>query len=130
MFEVSHSNSEAFKGFVAIDGVTFDYSPDNECKIKPPDSGTHTPTDPPGSEPTNADFETDWCGWSEDSGLNSEENFAWNRTRGADQDGVNGPQLDYDESSQSNIQVIDRSHMFSFDQVISSGHLDPKEQQK
>ena len=105
MFEVSHSNSEEPKGYVAIDSFTFDYNPQNDCEIKPPDAGTNTPTDPPGSEPTNADFETDWCGWSEDSGLNSEENFVWNRTRGADQDGVNGPEIDYDESKQSNFSI-------------------------
>ena len=63
------------------------------------------PTDSPGSEPTGADFEDcGWGDWSEDSGLNSEENFVWNRTTGAEQDGVNGPSLDYDSTATSNLE--------------------------
>ena len=70
--------------------------------MKPPDSDVK-PTDSPGSEPTSADFEDcGWCDWSEDSGLNSEENFVWNRTTGADQDGVVGPTHDYENTRSSN----------------------------
>ena len=105
MFQIVHSdNNNTQAGYAAVDSIMFDYSPDNECEVLPPDAIVK-PTAPPGSEPADADFEQDWCGWSEDSGLNSEENFVWNRTTGAQQDGVNGPQLDYDSTDSSKLNI-------------------------
>ena len=102
----------------------------------PPDADVK-PTDSPGSEPTGADFEDcGWCEWSEDSGLNSEENFVWNRTTGAEQDGVIGPSLDYDSTATSNYKkepnenhnAALKSRYSLFVQVISFGLLDPEAQ--
>ena len=105
MFQIVHSdNNNTQAGYAAVDSIMFDYSPDNECEVLRPDAIVK-PTAPPGSEPADADFEQDWCGWSEDSGLNSEENFVWNRTTGAQQDGVNGPQLDYDSTDSSKLNI-------------------------
>ena len=102
IFEILHSAQNNTKdGYAAIDSISFDYSEANSCELLPPDADVK-PTDSPGSEPTGADFEEcGWCDWSEDSGLNSEENFVWNRTTGADQDGVTGPSLDYDSTATS-----------------------------
>ena len=103
IFEILHSqNNNTKDGYAAIDSISFDYNEEYNCEQLPPDSDVK-PTDSPGSEPTSADFEEcGWCDWSEDSGLNSEENFVWNRTTGADQDGVVGPTQDYDSTTSSN----------------------------
>ena len=103
IFEILHSQYNNTKdGYAAIDSISFDYTEENSCELLPPDANVK-PTDSPGSEPASADFEDcGWCDWSEDSGLNSEENFVWNRTTGADQDGEFGPTHDYDSTTTSN----------------------------
>ena len=100
IFEVTHGDQFVQSGYVALDKIQFHYDSDYNCEVLPPDAGTQ-PTDPPSSEPSDADFENGWDGWSEDSGLNSEESFAWSITTGAEQDGVSGPQEDYDSTSTS-----------------------------
>ena len=97
---MKHSDQSVQDGYVALDSIKFTYNQDN-CDVLPPDAVVK-PTDSPASGPTNADFESGWCNWSEDSGLNTEENFAWNITTGADQDGTNGPTMDYDQTKTSN----------------------------
>ena len=124
MFEILHSQQNNTKdGYAAIDSISFDYSEANTCELLPPDADVK-PTDSPASGPTDADFEEcGWCEWSEDSGLNSEENFVWNRTTGADQDGLTGPTEDWDSTATSQCGRDSIQLFVSSFKVISSGLL-------
>ena len=43
-FLVSHDNNNSKRGYVALDGITFDYDTTKECEILPPDAAmTRTP---------------------------------------------------------------------------------------
>ena len=76
------------------------------CEVLPPSAEvkpTETPpTDTPADKtPKFCNFETDLCSWYEESGLNSTESFVWMRTSGEEQDGLTGPQQDYDHTESS-----------------------------
>ena len=109
MFEVVHSEDgeNSNKGFAAIDGIMFDYTPEmSHCETMPPTAEvkpTEPPTSNPDTNPSFCNFEDDLCGWEKDSGLNSTEQFVWTRTCGSEQDGMTGPTQDYDKTETSTV---------------------------
>ena len=51
MFEIVHSdNNNTQAGYAAVDSIMFDYSPDKECEVLPPDAIVK-PTAPPAASP-------------------------------------------------------------------------------
>ena len=88
-------------GYVAVDGIFFDDSPQlPNCDTLPLDAAVGQPTPPP-PVIKDCDFETDFCDWHAESGLNSSEQFVWDRTTGSQQDSVNGPPYNHDGKNTS-----------------------------
>ena len=90
-------------GYAAIDSIIFDYKPESlRCDTMPPQAQVkptqQPPTDKPDSNPKFCNFEEDICGWKENS---SGGGFEWKRTNGDLEDGITGPQEDYDDTGSS-----------------------------
>ena len=84
------------QGYAAIDVVIFekDFA---DCDTMPADAAVGVTTTPPTPVLQDCDFEDDLCGWD----IVGPQEFVFNRTRGADQDGVNGPDADHEGGKKS-----------------------------
>ena len=111
VFEATHGDNSTQSGYVAIDDVFFDFSPNNvNCDVLPPEAVV-TPTEfPPtgksttsssSSDPQFCNFENDLCNWNIEEGLNDTDTFIFKRTRGDLQDGINGPTHNHDTTETS-----------------------------
>ena len=111
-------------GYAALDSIIFDYTPDmlQHCQTMPPQAEvkpTQPPSTPhPDSGPKFCNFELDLCDWTLDSELNATVDFVWARTTGDEQDGLTGPQENYDHSGLSKDSDITCKNTF-----ISPGHF-------
>ena len=109
VFEVVHgkdSNTSDI-GYAAIDSFLFDYTPEmQQCQTMPPAAEVKPTEAPPTETPDHTiqqfcNFEENLGGWTEESGLNATAAFVWSRTSGEEQDGLTGPQEDYDQTGTS-----------------------------